>query len=54
MLVVSHDRTFLSEVCTDIVHMRSQQLDCYRGNYEVGGGGGGGGRVCGAWMQCCV
>ena len=42
MLVVSHDRTFLSEVCTDIVHMRSQQLDCYRGNYEVGGGGEGG------------
>ena len=36
MLVVSHDRTFLTNVCSDIVHMHSQRLTSYRGNYEVG------------------
>lgn len=34
VLLVSHDRAFLTSVCTDMVHMHSQQLDNYRGNYE--------------------
>ena len=35
LLVVSHDRTFLDAVATDIIHMHSQRLESYRGNYEV-------------------
>jgi ATP-binding cassette subfamily F protein 3 len=35
ILVVSHDRSFLSSICTDIIHMHSQGLDPYRGNYET-------------------
>ena len=35
LLVVSHDRKFLSSTSTDIIHMHSQRLDSYRGNYEV-------------------
>ncbi|XP_031574330.1 ATP-binding cassette sub-family F member 3-like [Actinia tenebrosa] len=34
ILVVSHDRNFLDSVCTDILHMHSQKLDYYKGNYE--------------------
>uniref|UniRef100_A0A3Q3W7B7 ATP-binding cassette sub-family F member 3 n=1 Tax=Mola mola TaxID=94237 RepID=A0A3Q3W7B7_MOLML len=34
ILVVSHDRNFLNAVVTDIVHLHSQRLDSYRGNYE--------------------
>ncbi|XP_074654025.1 ATP-binding cassette sub-family F member 3-like [Tubulanus polymorphus] len=35
ILVVSHDRTFLNSVTTDILHLHSQRLDAYRGDYEV-------------------
>ena len=31
VLVVSHDRAFLNEVATDIIHQHSQRLDYYRG-----------------------
>lgn len=31
VLVVSHDRAFLDEVATDIIHQHSQRLDYYRG-----------------------
>ncbi|XP_069753732.1 ATP-binding cassette sub-family F member 3 [Narcine bancroftii] len=34
ILVVSHDRNFLNAVATDIVHLHSQRLETYRGNYE--------------------
>ncbi|XP_061733794.1 ATP-binding cassette sub-family F member 3 [Nerophis ophidion] len=34
ILVVSHDRNFLNAVVTDIIHLHSQRLDCYRGDYE--------------------
>jgi ATPase subunit of ABC transporter with duplicated ATPase domains len=34
LLVVSHDREFLNEVTTDIVHFASQRLDYYRGNFD--------------------
>jgi len=33
ILVVSHDRNFLDEVPTDMLHIHSQRIDCYRGNY---------------------
>ena len=33
LLVVSHDRCFLDNVATDIVHMHNEQLESYRGNY---------------------
>jgi len=33
ILVVSHDRSFLDEVPTDILHLHSQRIDTYRGNY---------------------
>ncbi|XP_064599054.1 ATP-binding cassette sub-family F member 3-like [Liolophura sinensis] len=35
ILVVSHDRSFLDAVATDILHIHSQRIDTYRGNYEV-------------------
>ncbi|KAJ5460884.1 ABC transporter ATP-binding protein [Penicillium daleae] len=35
VLVVSHDRAFLNEVATDIVHQHSERLDYYKGaNFE--------------------
>jgi len=33
LLVVSHDRNFLDEVPTDMLHLHSLRLDSYRGNY---------------------
>lgn len=33
LLVVSHDRSFLDEVPTDILHLHTQRIDTYRGNY---------------------
>lgn len=36
VLVVSHDRAFLNEVATDIIHQHSQRLDYYRGaNFDA-------------------
>ncbi|KJH40841.1 ABC transporter, ATP-binding protein [Dictyocaulus viviparus] len=34
ILTVSHDRKFLNEICTDIVHLHTRRLDHYRGNYN--------------------
>ncbi|XP_038215567.1 ATP-binding cassette sub-family F member 3 [Zerene cesonia] len=34
LLVVSHDRNFLDTVPTDILHLHTQRIDNYRGNYE--------------------
>ncbi|GLH04214.1 Multidrug resistance protein homolog 65 [Gryllus bimaculatus] len=34
LLVVSHDRHFLDTVPTDILHLHTQRIDSYRGNYE--------------------
>lgn len=34
LLVVSHDRSFLDEVPTDMIHIHSQRLDQYSGNYS--------------------
>ncbi len=36
LLTVSHDRVFLTDVCTDIIHLHSRVLTYYKGNYEVG------------------
>ena len=33
LLVVSHDREFLDNVCTDIIHQHSERLDAYKGNF---------------------
>lgn len=33
VLLVSHDRMFLNEVVTDIVHFESEKLEIYRGDY---------------------
>ncbi|CAG8611873.1 7910_t:CDS:2, partial [Paraglomus occultum] len=33
LLVVSHDREFLDEVATDILHQHSERVDFYRGNF---------------------
>ncbi|XP_063233025.1 ATP-binding cassette sub-family F member 3 [Bacillus rossius redtenbacheri] len=35
LLVVSHDRNFLDTVPTDILHLHSQRIEAYRGNYEM-------------------
>lgn len=34
ILVVSHDRSFLDAVPTDMLHIHSQRIDTYRGNYS--------------------
>ncbi|XP_012235456.2 ATP-binding cassette sub-family F member 3 isoform X1 [Linepithema humile] len=34
LLVVSHDRKFLDTVPTDILYLRAQKIEPYRGNYE--------------------
>lgn len=34
VLLVSHDRAFLDEVCTDIILMKNQKLVYYKGNYS--------------------
>ena len=33
LLIVSHDQSFLDNVCTDIIHLDMQKLFYYRGNY---------------------
>lgn len=34
LLVVSHDQSFLDNVCTDIVHLDQEKLFYYKGNYS--------------------
>ncbi|CAH8437623.1 unnamed protein product [Schistosoma rodhaini] len=34
LLIVSHDQSFLDNVCTDIIHLDQRQLFYYRGNYN--------------------
>lgn len=34
LLVVSHDQSFLDNVCTDVIHLDQQKLFYYRGNYS--------------------
>ncbi|KAE8211598.1 hypothetical protein CF327_g4662 [Tilletia walkeri] len=34
LLLVSHDRAFLDNVATDIIHVHSQRLDYYKGNFS--------------------
>ncbi|RWS23365.1 ATP-binding cassette sub-family F member 3-like protein [Leptotrombidium deliense] len=34
LLVVSHDRSFLNSVPTNILHFHNYQIDAYRGNYD--------------------
>ena len=33
LLIVSHDQSFLDNICTDIIHLNNKKLDYYRGNY---------------------
>ncbi|VDN50986.1 unnamed protein product [Dracunculus medinensis] len=35
VVIVSHDRSFLNSVCTDIIHLHSKMLHQYRGNYAI-------------------
>lgn len=35
LLIVSHDQTFLDDVCTDIMHLDMQKLQYYKGNYNA-------------------
>merc|ERR1712227_1168359 len=35
LLIVSHDQSFLDNVCTDIVHLDQQKLYYYKGNYSM-------------------
>mmetsp|Transcript_16919 Transcript_16919/g.25039 ORF Transcript_16919/g.25039 Transcript_16919/m.25039 type:complete len:778 (-) Transcript_16919:30-2363(-) len=35
LIVVSHDRGFLNEVCTDIIEFAHKRLTYYRGNYDT-------------------
>lgn len=33
LLIVSHDQSFLDNVCTDVIHLEERKLFYYRGNY---------------------
>jgi len=35
VVIVSHDRGFLNEVCTDIIEFKTKQLHYYKGNYDT-------------------
>jgi ATP-binding cassette subfamily F protein 3 len=35
VLLVSHDRSFLNEVCTDVILFEKKKLTYYRGNYDM-------------------
>lgn len=35
MLVVSHDQSFLDNVCNEIIHLDQQKLFYYKGNYSM-------------------
>ncbi|CAH8571208.1 unnamed protein product [Dicrocoelium dendriticum] len=35
IIIVSHDRSFLNSVSTDIIHLTGRRLDLYRGNYDA-------------------
>ena len=35
LIVVSHDRGFLNEVCTDIMEFKSKRITYYRGNFDT-------------------
>ena len=35
LFVVSHDRSFLNSVVTDVIHLRARQLTGYRGDFET-------------------
>ncbi len=35
VLVVSHDREFMNEVCTDIIHFKDLKLTYYKGNFDT-------------------
>ena len=35
LLIVSHDQSFLDNVCTDIIHLDMEKLFYYRGNYSL-------------------
>lgn len=34
LLVISHDRVFLDNVCTHIIHLKDKHLEMYKGNYS--------------------
>lgn len=34
VIIVSHDRGFLNEVCTDTIEFKDKKLTYYRGNYD--------------------
>ncbi|KZC11524.1 ATP-binding cassette sub-family F member 1 [Dufourea novaeangliae] len=35
LLIVSHDQSFLDNVCTDVIHLDQQKLFYYKGNYSM-------------------
>lgn len=35
LLIVSHDQSFLDNVCNEIIHLDQQKLFYYKGNYSM-------------------
>jgi len=35
LIIVSHDRNFLNNICTDIIHIENKKLIYYKGNYDA-------------------
>lgn len=34
LVVISHDKNFINEICTDTIHIESKKLTYYKGNYD--------------------
>lgn len=34
LVIVSHDKNFINEICTDTIHIESKKLTYYKGNYD--------------------
>lgn len=34
LIIISHDRDFLDNICTNIIHIEHQKLNCYTGNFS--------------------
>jgi len=34
LIVISHDKTFINEVCDNVIHLHEKKLNYYKGNYD--------------------
>ena len=34
LIIVSHNQSFINEICTEIIHIRNKKIEQYKGNYD--------------------